>query len=316
MRLARAVRYEQRRHGRVARRRRPATVRVHRGQRPAPGGAHRDRGGHRRRHRPGPAAPGRRRDARRARPRPGPDAGAERLRGPGAGQHRDAATRRLGPALGGHHHRLRPADRARCARRHGGLDGGCRSTPASTPSWPRSSPAGDTLERGARSGPAGPSASCGSRAWPPTPACSPPGRTTPTWPPAASTPVRRRARCRAACRGRRPSLPGAPDDRRGSAGGAGLAGARLDSDDPLAVLAPRQGRGHRLGRPEPSPPTWPTVRSPSCAPMQGTIIDLGVGRRRPRARGPGARGDGSHEDGARHRGRRGRRGPPARRGRW
>ena len=33
------------------------------------------------------------------------------------------ATRRLGAALGRHPHRLRPADRARCAGRHGGLDG-------------------------------------------------------------------------------------------------------------------------------------------------------------------------------------------------
>ena len=71
-----------------------------------------------------------------------------------------------------------------------------------------------------------------------------------------------------------------------TAGNAGLAGARLDSDDPLAVL--------HLGKAAaPTPAVRPATPNLAdghvavVAPLQGTVIELAVGDGRPGPRRPG-----------------------------
>ena len=111
-------------HGGVPRRRRCArVVLLHRGERAAPGRAHRHRGGDGHRPRRAPARPRGGALARRARPRAGERARAARLCDPAAREHREAAREgRPRAARIGHAHRVRAARR----------DPACAPTPRGT----------------------------------------------------------------------------------------------------------------------------------------------------------------------------------------
>ena len=139
-----AVRYAERRHVRVPRRLctaaiDPSRLRVHRGQRPPAGRAHRDRGDHRRRPGPGPAAPGRGASlaelglAQDDMPAPRGFAMQARVNAETMGRRR---SRRRPRAACSPSSSCRPAPASGSTR--SGY-GGYRPTPASTRCWPRSS---------------------------------------------------------------------------------------------------------------------------------------------------------------------------------
>ena len=114
-------------------------VRVHRGQRPAAGRAHRDRGGHRRRSRPAAARARPGQDAGRPRLHAGDRAGAAWRGHPGPREPGDDATRRVDAAVGRRAHRVRAAGRAGPAHRHVRLRRLRHDTRTSTRCSPRSS---------------------------------------------------------------------------------------------------------------------------------------------------------------------------------
>ena len=273
-------RLPQPRHVRVPRRdrrRRRRAVRVHRGQRPAAGRAHRHRGGHRRRPRPAPARAGPGRDAGRPRLTPGDRAGAARRRHPGAGQPGDDAARRVDAAVGRRAHRVRAAGRAGPPHRHVRLRRLRHDSPASTRCWPRWSP-----RRPSRTSPHAARrvvdrhwASSASRAWRPTsPSCRPccSTRTSSTRPPTRGSSTSTSASC--STPRRQHPRPFAPV-RRGGARAAPACAWSRPTRWRCSTTASPEPRPRRRGA-GPAELDLPSGTVAIRAPMQGTIVSIQI----------------------------------------